>query len=268
MAHWSSVGSSWLVNESNGKPAGPFECFVELPEVERTPVRPDAKAPGGGSPGAALALRRMVAEKLPRKNPARRRARRGAPWAWAIGVAAVASGSLGISSAPSAGEDCVPEEPPDYRLSDYRTPVPCTLAGATVVSTEALRRLIEHDPPLLIDVLPSPRRPAGISDDLWFPPERYSIPGSVWLPNTGFGVLPVEEGRYLRANLERLTGGDRSRPIVIFCLADCWMSWNAARRAVAWGYTSVIWYPHGTDDWEAAGLPLAEVSPVPRAPGQ
>ena len=211
----------------------------------------------------------MVAEKHVAKYPARRRTRRGTVRALVFGVTAGLWGLLGVPAAPAVGEDCVAEEPSGYRMSDFRAPVPCTLAGATVVSTEALRRLIEREPPLLIDVLPSPRRPAGLSEhDLWLPPERHSIPGAVWLPNTGFGVLPVEEDRYLRANLERLTGGDRSYPVAVFCLTDCWMSWNAARRVVAWGYTSVIWYPQGTDGWEEAGLPLAEASPVPRAPGQ
>ena len=168
-----------------------------------------------------------------------------------------------------AGEDCVPGEPSGYRMSDFRTPVPCTLAGATVVSTDALRRMIERGSPLLVDVLPSPRRPDGLSEDApWLPPVRRNIPGTVWLPNTGFGELPVEEERYLRVNLERLTGGDRSRQVVFYCLANCWMSWNAARRAVAWGYVSVFWYPRGTDAWESAGLPLEKSSPVPRSPGQ
>ena len=193
-------------------------------------------------------------------------ARRGASRILVLGFA------IGLSWPPGAfavGEDCVPEEPSGYRMSDFRVPVPCTLAGAAVVSTEALRLRIERESPLLIDVLPSPRRPEGLPEGTpWLPPARHSIPGTVWLPNTGFGELPVEEERYLRSNLERLTNGDRSRRIVFYCLADCWMSWNAARRAVAWGYTSVIWYPHGTDGWEAAGLPLAEAFPVPRTPGQ
>ena len=222
--------------------------------------------PGGRDVGAARRFHRTRGRRGLRARPRRR-----AGWVPALGLAAGLSGPPGASTALAAGADCVPEEPSGYRMSDFRAPVPCTLAGGTVVSTEALRRLIELEgaPPLLIDVLPSPRRPAGLSDDaMWLPPERRSIPGSVWLPNTGFGELPVEEERYLRANLDRLTGGDRSRPIAIFCLEDCWMSWNAARRAVAWGYTSVIWYPDGTDGWAAAGLPLAVVSPVPRAPGQ
>lgn len=167
------------------------------------------------------------------------------------------------------GGDCVPEEPPDYRMSEFRAPVPCTLAGATVVTTETLRVRLERDSPLLVDVLPSPRRPEGLAEGTpWLPPARRNIPGTVWLPNTGFGDLPIEEETYLRANLERLTGGDPSRPLVFYCLADCWMSWNVARRAVEWGYDSVIWYPDGTDGWEAAGLPLAASSPVPRGAGE
>ena len=182
---------------------------------------------------------------------------------------AVALWAACLSGTLATGEDCVPEEPPEYRMSDFRAPVPCTLAGATVVSTEALRLRIERDSPLLVDVLPSPRRPEGLAEGTpWLPPARRNIPETVWLPNTGYGELPVEEESYLRANLERLTLGDRSRSIVFYCLAECWMSWNAARRAVAWGYTSVIWYPDGTDGWQAAGLPLAESSPVARGAGE
>ena len=182
---------------------------------------------------------------------------------------AVAVGAACLPRAPVAVGDCVPEEPSGYRMSEFREPVPCTLAGATVVSTEALQLRIERDAPLLVDVLPSPRRPEGVAEGTpWLPPSRRNIPGTVWLPNTGFGELPIEEETYLRANLERLTGGDSSRPLVFYCLAQCWMSWNAARRAVEWGYDSVIWYPDGTDGWEAAGLPLAESSPVSRGAGE
>lgn len=176
--------------------------------------------------------------------------------------------AAGPPGAFAEGENCV-AEPSDYRMNGFLAPVPCTLAGAQVLSTEALRTLVERDPPLLIDVLPSPRRPKGLPEGTpWLPPVRRNIPGTVWLPNTGFGELPVEEESYLRSNLERLTGGDRSRGIVFYCLADCWMSWNAARRVIAWGYGSVSWYPHGTEAWEAAGLPLATSTPVPRGAGE
>ena len=183
----------------------------------------------------------------------------------------VAALTLGASSLPGAaepllaGEPCVAREPADYRRSNFLAPVPCTLAGGNVVYTDELVDLIAREQVILVDVLPSPRRPEGLAADaLWQPKARRNIPDSAWLPNTGFGELPVEEEAYLRRNLDRLTQGDKSRHLVFYCLADCWMSWNAARRALAWGYTAVTWYPCGTDGWKAAGLPLAASLPVPR----
>ena len=57
------------------------------------------------------------------------------------------------------------------------------------------------------------------------------------------------------------SASDKSRPVLFYCMTDCWMSWNAAKRAVEWGYGSVIWYPLGTDGWENAKLPLEENRP-------
>ena len=188
-----------------------------------------------------------------------------------IGLAIALSVLLTPNPGPADGHACLPDEPPTYRTSEFRAAVPCSLNGATVVTTEALQVLLDHGDPLLIDVFPAPRAPKIVRDSedhLWLPPIRDSLPGTVWLPNVGLGVLPVEEENYFRANLERFTGGDRTRTIVFFCLSDCWMSWNAARRAVEWGYKSVIWYPDGTDGWTAAGLPLAESSPVARGAGE
>jgi rhodanese-related sulfurtransferase len=42
------------------------------------------------------------------------------------------------------------------------------------------------------------------------------------------------------------------------------MSWNAAKRALSYGYTNIAWYREGTDGWAAALLPLEEVQPEPR----
>ena len=80
---------------------------------------------------------------------------------WRILALGLAIGAFWPPGASAAGEACVSDEPPGYRMTDFRAPVPCTLAGATVVSTEALRRLIEHRSPLLIDVLPSPSTAGG-----------------------------------------------------------------------------------------------------------
>jgi rhodanese-related sulfurtransferase len=41
------------------------------------------------------------------------------------------------------------------------------------------------------------------------------------------------------------------------------MSWNAAKRALSYGYTHVFWYPQGTDGWRTQGYPTAELQPEP-----
>ena len=64
---------------------------------------------------------------------------------------------------------------------------------------------------------------------------------------------------YFRTRLERLTKGKRDAPLVFFCLRDCWMSWNAAKRAVEAGYTNVMWFRDGTDGWQELGYPLVDV---------
>jgi quinoprotein dehydrogenase-associated probable ABC transporter substrate-binding protein/PQQ-dependent catabolism-associated CXXCW motif protein len=152
-------------------------------------------------------------------------------------------------------------EPDGYRMADYRAPVPDTLAGGTVLTTEALQGLIETGAPLLIDVMPAARKPAKTT--LWLAPTRANLPGSHWLANTGLGDLAPEFEAYFEAQLAALTAGDRARPLVFYCEADCWMSWNAAKRALALGYRKVAWYPDGTTGWAAAGLELVESAPVP-----
>ncbi len=182
-------------------------------------------------------------------------------------VALLLAGVLWPAASGVADQPAPVPEPDGYRLDDFRAPVPATLAGATVVTTQALRRMLERgDDVILIDVLPAPRKPPNLRPEaIWLPATRRNIPGSVWLPNTGYGILPVEEEDYLRRTLLRVTGGDARRPLVFYCLSDCWMSWNAAKRAISWGYANVHWYPDGTDGWADAGLPLEESVPTPAA---
>jgi PQQ-dependent catabolism-associated CXXCW motif protein len=152
-----------------------------------------------------------------------------------------------------------------YRMENYRAPVPETLAGVRTVTAEEAHQIWQAGGAVFVDVLPRPPKPAGLPPDVvWHEKARLNIPGSTWLPDTGYGRLSPETDGYFRRNLERLTGGDLSRPVVIYCLADCWMSWNAAKRArEEYGYTNVIWYRDGTDGWEFLGYPL---EPSQRAP--
>jgi PQQ-dependent catabolism-associated CXXCW motif protein len=156
-------------------------------------------------------------------------------------------------------------EPENYRLEDYRAPTPATLHGAKTIGTEEAQKIWRGGDASFVDVLPRPPRPKGLPEGtLWHDKPRPDIPGSIWLPDTGYGELAPDMADYFARGLAKATHGDRARLVVLYCLADCWMSWNAAKRALAIGYTNVAWYPEGTDGWLAAGLPLKEATPEPR----
>ena len=149
-------------------------------------------------------------------------------------------------------------EPPGYRMDNYRTPTPATLAGATVVDAIELHELItSNHQTALIDVLPLERKPPDFPPDrLWLTPTRYNIPGSVWLPNVGDGTISPLFKEYFVANLDKIVSERNNPPLVFYCLVDCWMSWNAAKRAIELGYPKVYWFPGGTDEWEVMGYQL------------
>jgi PQQ-dependent catabolism-associated CXXCW motif protein len=156
-----------------------------------------------------------------------------------------------------------PAEPDGYRMDDYRSPTPATVAGGVALDTDAARKLWESGAAVWIDVLPAPRRPANLpASALWMPVPHRDIPGSLWLPDIGRGALSSEFESYFHHHLEAATNGRKDAAVVFYCLADCWMSWNAAKRAASWGYTEVFWYRDGTDGWEAAKLPMADAEPM------
>ncbi len=151
-------------------------------------------------------------------------------------------------------------EPDGYRLDDYRAPVPDTLRGGEVVHTNAMRDIVARQEAVLIDVLPAPRRPEGMRPGMpWLPEPHRSLPGAVWWPDVGRGALSPALERAFRERLQQ-AAGTPPRLVVFFCLSNCWMSWNAAKRAIGWGYV-VAWFPEGVDGWEAAGLPTEPVKP-------
>lgn len=171
---------------------------------------------------------------------------------------------LAIWLAGGVAAYAAPPEPSGYRMDNYKAPTPATVAGGTALGTEAAVRLWTEGGAAWIDVLAAPHRPANLPPAaVWMPVARRDIPGSLWLPDVGRGELNAVIEAYFRTNLERATGHRRDHPVVFYCLADCWMSWNAAKRTAGWGYTRVFWYRDGTDGWAAAKLPMAVATPIP-----
>lgn len=132
------------------------------------------------------------------------------------------------------------------RQPPYHAPTPREIPGARVVHTLDLHAMLKGPVrPLLIDVL------SGEGHE--------TLAGAVWLGGAGRGESfddPVQ--LELAPLLLRLAAGDRATPLVFFCAgSQCWLSYNAALRAVASGFTNVYWYRGGIDAWEAAQLPMA-----------
>ena len=175
---------------------------------------------------------------------------------WLAGAAAQVAAQVAAQTVP---------EPDGYRMEDFRSPVPATLSGVRVVDTEAAEALWRAGDTVFVDVMPRPVRPETLPEGvIWRDRPRDSIPGALWLANSGYGALHPDMDARVRAALDAATGGDRDRPILFFCLMDCWMSWNAAKRArEEYGYTDVTWFPDGTDGWAFFELPTEETPPAP-----
>ena len=128
------------------------------------------------------------------------------------------------------------------RTGDYHAPTPREVPGAKTIGTSALRESLQAQPlPLLFDVLGGE--------------VHASLPGAIWLPGAGRGqsFTDTVQAR-LGQTLNALSKGDRKRPLVFFCQGpECWLSYNAALRAVRLGYEAVYWYRGGIEAWIAAG---------------
>ena len=155
-------------------------------------------------------------------------------------------------------------EPAGFWTGPMQGVVPASIAGGRVVDTQQLAALMQSRP-VLVDVAMPIRRPDTIPEGTWVPPPHHTLPGSVWLPGVGKGVVTPVVDMWYRARLQALTGGDLAKPIVVFCHPKCWGSWNAAKRAIQYGYTAVHWYPDGVEGWQDAGqsttVVLAESPP-------
>ena len=166
-------------------------------------------------------------------------------------IAALAGALLLIGASPDALDLPLPSGP-----------VPATLPGATVVHTPEVERLVATPGVIVLDVSELPRRPQTLAAGApWLPPEHRDLARSVWIPGAGRNPAAAELEGYFRTRLAELSAGRPERPIVIYCHPNCWGSWIAAKRALAYGYRNVFWYPDGIEGWEDAHLPTAAAAP-------
>ena len=129
-----------------------------------------------------------------------------------------------------------PQGPP------FGKPTPTSIPGARVIRTLALKELLyENKQVIVIDVL---------NNKKWD-----TVPAAHWMPGAGDSRFYAAEISRFEAALEKLTGGDKSRPLVFMCLSsECWESYNACLHALAAGYKDVLWYRGGRKSWTGANL--------------
>ncbi len=167
---------------------------------------------------------------------------------------------FGMPLSVSAEEQLALFSADGYRQMQYRSPTPATAEGARTLDTAALQALLAENPDVvLVDVY----RSQWLAGRFIESEPHANLPGSVWLANTGDGTLQPEWANHFSESLARITQGNSDRPLVFYCRSDCWLGWNATRRAHALGYTKLYWYRDGVDGWEQAGLPLHPATPEP-----
>lgn len=183
----------------------------------------------------------------------------GALILFVISVVSTAATEMPANDAPATIDvSPPPDEPLDYWTGPINGPVPETITGGTVIRTKELSALLENGNAVLVEVSNEPRRPENLAAGApWLPTPHPVIPGSVWIPGPGMGAIPAELDTFFRNQLASVTGNDFDRPLVIYCHERCWLSWNAAKRAIRYGYRQVYWYPDGIEGWRVAGLTTA-----------
>lgn len=130
--------------------------------------------------------------------------------------------------------------PPQAQLQNtMHGPTPTSIPGGQVITTDRLLGLYgqaQQNGLLVFHVLgPGPTLPNA----------QNAAPASQ--PGSFNDQTQQEFGNYL----QQVTQGNTARPLVFYCQStQCWMSYNAALRAINMGFSQVYWYRGGVEAWQ------------------
>ncbi len=151
-----------------------------------------------------------------------------------------------------------------YRIADYRGVISSPPPGVPRIDDIEAAALHDAGKALFIDVTPAAGGHRDADSGTWRLTEPHvTIPGARWFPEAGRGPADPGIDTWFARGVKRLVHGSYRRAIVAFCLADCWMSWNASLKLRRLGYRDIRWYAHGADGWRDMDRPLAPVMPEP-----
>lgn len=130
--------------------------------------------------------------------------------------------------------------PPQDRLqTNLHGPTPTSIPGGKLITTDGVLSLYQQSNQnglIVFHVLgPGPTLPNA----------QNAAPASQ--PGSFDDQTQQQFGQYL----QQVTQGNRGRPLVFYCQStQCWMSYNAALRAIRMGFTQVYWYRGGIEAWQ------------------
>ncbi|HWU02248.1 MAG TPA: rhodanese [Novosphingobium sp.] len=183
-------------------------------------------------------------------------------WAWwlpGLCAMAVLGGAPPFDAAPASAE---PFDGEGYRNASYRAPVERDPAPAQRIALPAAMALHPGRDALFLDVLPAPGARRDPATGRWALTEPHdTIAGARWWPEAGRASPDRGLWRAFAAQVARFRRRHADAPVVVFCRADCWMSWNAARRLSLGGAGGVWWLAEGIEGWHAAGGRLVPAVP-------
>lgn len=150
--------------------------------------------------------------------------------------------------------------PPQQNLqAAMHGPTPTRIPGGEVITTDRVIALVQQNlqgqkAALVFHVLgPGPRVPGA----------ENAAPASQ--AGSFNDATQQEFGRYL----QQVSGGNKAQPMLFYCLnTQCWMSYNAALRAIAMGYSRVYWYRGGIEAWQQAESLAMSMQPQGQMPAQ
>lgn len=126
----------------------------------------------------------------------------------------------------------------------FHGPTPNQIPGGQVITTKGLVPLLQQGMAVQVfDVLGGQQTLPNAIPAAWA-----AQPGS----------FDDDTQRQLAQMLRQATRGRADMPLVFYCGGpQCWMSYNAALRAIQLGYRNVLWYRGGLEAWQRAGLQVA-----------
>lgn len=175
---------------------------------------------------------------------------------------ALLAGLMLALAPPALAQAAAPFDAQGYRNAAFRAPVDRDPAPATAMAMADARRLAPGAV-LFVDVLPAEGAHRDSASGRWtLAVPHATIPGALWFPETGRAPPDPLLWQALLSRVMAFRQAHPAAPIVLFCRADCWMSWNAARRLALAGVPSVRWLAEGIEGWHDAGGALVPATPV------